>query len=214
MEYQHKNLSEIGELLIKMGETLKSREERRLREGETLKEEPETLKRKRGLAKRAAGDIDIKVREFVGELSNLKRSEAEEKLSQLTAKELEAMCKLAEIPFSPKKTRKEELIRKILWHFFDFPSGREVIERLVIREPGEVIEFQEAKAFFDTNREKLLSQHEGKYIAILNGNVIDADEDFSNLAERTYGKYGYRDIYMPKVERKETILNIPAPRLR
>jgi cell division protein FtsZ len=75
----------------------------------------------------------------------------------------------------------------------------------------EIIEFQEAKAFFEARRRKLLDKYEGKYIAILNKEVIDADDDFSLLAERVYSRYGYKDIYLPKVERGGTILHIPTP---
>jgi cell division protein FtsZ len=78
----------------------------------------------------------------------------------------------------------------------------------------EIIEFQEAKAFFEANRRKLLDKYEGNYIAILNKEVIDVDDDFSLLAERVYSRYGYKDIYMPKVERKGTILHIPTPHVK
>jgi len=76
---------------------------------------------------------------------------------------------------------------------------------------GEIIEFQAAKAFFEANRRRLLDKYEGKYIAILSREVVDADDDFSLLAERVYSCYGYKDIYMPKVEKKGTILHIPTP---
>lgn len=76
---------------------------------------------------------------------------------------------------------------------------------------SEIIGFQEGKAFFEANQQKLLDKYEGKYIAILNREVVDTDDDFSILAERVYSRYGYKDIYMPKVERKRTILHIPTP---
>jgi hypothetical protein len=82
---------------------------------------------------------------------------------------------------------------------------------IVMKQAEEIIEFQQAMAFFKANQQKLLSKYEGKYIAILNGEVVDADGDFSILAERVYSRYGYKDIYMPKVERKKTILHIPTP---
>jgi len=78
----------------------------------------------------------------------------------------------------------------------------------------EIVEFREAKAFFETNISKLLDKYEGKYITILNREVVDADEDFSLLAKRVYSRYGYKDIYMPKVERKGTILRIPTPHVK
>jgi hypothetical protein len=48
----------------------------------------------------------------------------------------------------------------------------------------------------------------------LNGEVIDVDADFSLLAERVYSHHGYKDIYLPKVERKGTILHVPTPQVK
>jgi len=94
-------------------------------------------------------------------------------------------------------------------------SRQHAYELLGLRGPlTEIIEFQEAKAFFEANRRKLLDKYEGKYIAILNREVIDADDDFSLLAERVYSRYGYKDMYLPKVERKGTILNVPTPHVK
>jgi len=60
----------------------------------------------------------------------------------------------------------------------------------------------------------LLEKYGGSYIAILEGEVADADDDFSTLAERVYSRYGYKDIYMPKVERERAILHIPTPQIK
>jgi cell division protein FtsZ len=94
-------------------------------------------------------------------------------------------------------------------------SRQHAYELLGLRGPlAEIMEFQEAKVFFEANIGKLLDEYEGKYIAILNRKVIDADDDFSLLAERVYSRYGYKDIYLPKVERKGTICHIPTPHVR
>jgi hypothetical protein len=217
VELQSENLSEIGELLIKIGETLKSLPEKETGKEMIQGELPRTPRGDKRLTPAKRGDridTDIKVRRLAEELSYFGRSQAEEKLSLLSTKELGALCKLYEIPFRAKQTKKEELVRKILWHFFDFPAGRETIERLVIKQPEEITDFQEARAFFEANQEGLLDKYEGKYIAILKDEVMDADEDFSKLAERVYHRWGYRDIYMPKVEKRRAILNIPSPQLK
>jgi hypothetical protein len=78
----------------------------------------------------------------------------------------------------------------------------------------EIAGFEEAKVFFEAKREKLLDKYGGSYIAILEGKVVDVDDDFSTLAERVYSRYGYRDVYMPRVQRKERILHIPTPQIR
>lgn len=87
-------------------------------------------------------------------------------------------------------------------------------QHVLPKDPQEDVEFQEARAFFESEREHLLAEYEGKYIAILNGKVIDADEDFSRLAERVYRREGYKDIFMPLVERRPTVLSIPSPQVK
>lgn len=86
--------------------------------------------------------------------------------------------------------------------------------QLEIKQPQEITGLQEARAFFKANRQKLLAKYEGKYIAVLNEAVVDADKDFSSLAERVYNRYSYKDIYMPRVERGKTILHIPTPQIK
>jgi cell division protein FtsZ len=78
----------------------------------------------------------------------------------------------------------------------------------------EIIRFQKARAFFEANRQELLAKYEGKHIAILNGKVVGADDDFSTLAEGVYNRYGYKDIYMPKIKKERTILHIPTPQIK
>jgi cell division protein FtsA len=89
-----------------------------------------------------------------------------------------------------------------------------VARQVEVKQPRGLTEFQKARAFFESNHNKLVAKYEGKYIAILNREVIDADDDFSLLAERVYSRYGYKDIYMPKVERKRAILHIPTPHVK
>jgi hypothetical protein len=70
--------------------------------------------------------------------------------------------------------------------------------------------FKKAQAFFQEHHKRLLKEYEGKYIAILQDQVVDADENFSALAERVYTRYGYGPIYMPRVERKAIKVSIPS----
>jgi hypothetical protein len=73
--------------------------------------------------------------------------------------------------------------------------------------------FKKAQAFFQEHRESLLTEYEGKYIAIIDNRVIDVDADFSALADRVYAQYGYGAIYMPRVTREQEMFSIPTPRL-
>ncbi len=46
--------------------------------------------------------------------------------------------------------------------------------------------FELAAAFFDQHREELRKTYADKYIALLDGRVLDADEDWETLARRVY----------------------------
>ena len=90
----------------------------------------------------------------------------------------------------------------------DFGEHEEVVER------SDSEEFEEAVKFFNANKERLVKDYKNKFIAIVDNEVVDFDEDFSGLAERVYKKYGYRSIYMPKVTREPEVAHIPTPFLR
>ena len=85
------------------------------------------------------------------------------------------------------------------------------LKRLKSRKLEEMTQFDESRSFYEANWESLLRQYEGKYVAILDQRVIDSDVDFSRLAERVFKRVGYRDIYMPKVQRKAKVVSIPSP---
>ena len=85
------------------------------------------------------------------------------------------------------------------------------LKRLKSRKLEEITQFNESRSFYKANLEALLRQYEGKYVAILDQRVIDSDVDFSRLAERVFKCVGYRDIYMPKVQRKAKVVSIPSP---
>ncbi len=46
---------------------------------------------------------------------------------------------------------------------------------------------------------KLLATNKGKWVAVLDGKLIDSDVNQWALAERVYRRYGYRPIYMTQV---------------
>jgi hypothetical protein len=71
-----------------------------------------------------------------------------------------------------------------------------------------------AKTFYLANKETLLKQYKGKYIAILNNKVIGSNKDFSKLAQMIYAQHGYQTIYMPFVDVKEKVAKIPSPRIK
>lgn len=74
--------------------------------------------------------------------------------------------------------------------------------------------FEESVAFFERHREEFLKDYAGKFIALIERQVVDTDSDWETLAVRVYARYGYREIFMPRVERIPTIVDIPTPFLR
>ena len=46
---------------------------------------------------------------------------------------------------------------------------------------------------------QLLSMYEGKYVAVLNGQVVDSDVDERALVQRVYQKFGYQLVYVQLV---------------
>jgi hypothetical protein len=56
----------------------------------------------------------------------------------------------------------------------------------------------ERRAFWAMHPQ-LLKAYEGKYVAILNGKVVDCDEDKHALAKRLYRRFGYQPIYVQLV---------------
>lgn len=73
--------------------------------------------------------------------------------------------------------------------------------------------FESDEQFFLSIRDELLKddKYRDKFVAILNGKLIDSDPDEGTLAERCYREHGYRPIYIDKVERIKRIINLPSP---
>ena len=53
----------------------------------------------------------------------------------------------------------------------------------------------ERQAFWAMHAQ-LLSIYEGKYVAVLNGQVVDNDVDEGALVQRVYQKFGYQPVYV------------------
>ena len=56
---------------------------------------------------------------------------------------------------------------------------------------------------------RLLSMYEGKYVAVLKGQVVDSDVDERALVQRVYQKFGYQPMYVQLV----TLGALPVYRL-
>jgi dCTP deaminase len=60
-------------------------------------------------------------------------------------------------------------------------------------------EFNRAVDYYQSHRQELLARFESKYVAIINEEVVDFDDDWRRLSERTYRKYGNMPLFMPFV---------------
>jgi len=76
--------------------------------------------------------------------------------------------------------------------------------------------FEKERGAFLQMRENLLADknYKDKYVAILNGSVVDSDEDEIKLLKRVYDKFGYVPVYVEKVEKKRRVVEISTPEIR
>jgi len=88
-------------------------------------------------------------------------------------------------------------------------SGEEKMEEFTT--PLDIDMFEISKEYYKENKNELLKKYEGKHIAIIGKEVVDSDKDFPELIKRVYKKYGYDNIFMPYVDKKENIAMIPSP---
>jgi hypothetical protein len=75
--------------------------------------------------------------------------------------------------------------------------------------------FKRDEIAFKKLKQKYVSDERfrGKFIAVLDGKLVDCDEDDRKLAKRVYDCYGYRPIYIGKVTEKRRIVDLPSPEL-
>jgi hypothetical protein len=79
--------------------------------------------------------------------------------------------------------------------------------------PSELDNFKEDEQTFLEMRDDLVKNptYRGKFVAILDKKLIDVDSNEGVLAERCYRKWGYKPIYIAKVERIKRTINLPSP---
>ena len=67
-------------------------------------------------------------------------------------------------------------------------------------------------AWYRAKRSMLLRRYCDEYVAIVDAKVVDHGRDFSALAARVFGRFGNRNIYMPRVQADEPAARIRSPR--
>ena len=73
--------------------------------------------------------------------------------------------------------------------------------------------FQEDWAYYEANRDRLSKNYGGKFVAIVDGTVVDSDDEFGTLSQRIYSTYGYRAIVMTRVDTKPPVVNVRSPQV-
>jgi hypothetical protein len=96
--------------------------------------------------------------------------------------------------------------KKIKWNI---PKPEDTLQPSLSR--NEMFE-KEQQAFLKLKPSLLYQEtYINKFVAVLGGEVVDLDNDIRNLAKRVYSKYGYVPIYIEKVQRNETVEELPSP---
>ena len=73
--------------------------------------------------------------------------------------------------------------------------------------------FQADWAYYQENRDRLLKEYGGRYVAIVDRTVVDSDDEFETLAKRVYATHGYRPIVMTQVEAEPRVVSVRSPRV-
>lgn len=66
--------------------------------------------------------------------------------------------------------------------------------RYPLKDPNEI--------FCNSLSDEVLEQYKGQCIAIVDGEIVDNDPDFLDLADRVYDLYSNKPIYLKRVPRE------------
>jgi hypothetical protein len=67
-------------------------------------------------------------------------------------------------------------------------------------------------AWYEANRETLMQEYPGEFLAIVGREVVDHDPDFSSLASRTLQRFD-RPVLMPDTRREQRTVHLRTPRI-
>lgn len=76
------------------------------------------------------------------------------------------------------------------------------------REDLEDAPFWKEVAAFNQMSQQLIDEHYGEYVAVYQGNIVDADPDEGELALRFYRTFGYVSVYIHKVGTEEGLVDV------
>jgi len=69
--------------------------------------------------------------------------------------------------------------------------------------------FEREREAFERLKPELLRTHRGQCVAILNGQVVESGSDKIEVLDRVYARFGYRPVYVQRVEEQPHIYKIP-----
>ena len=94
----------------------------------------------------------------------------------------------------------------------EFIAWRERVQPQFEKSDEALAALERERAAFLRLKKQLLRRYRGRFVAILNGEVIDADEDDRALTRRVYAKHGYIPIYVDKVVEELPVRRILSPK--
>jgi len=101
----------------------------------------------------------------------------------------------------------------------EFIAWRERVQSRPAVRPGEAVSRDDAlaalgreRAAFLRLKDQLLRTYRGKFVAILNGEVVDVDDDDRALTRRVYTEHGYVPIYIDRVVEEPPVRRILSPK--
>jgi len=89
---------------------------------------------------------------------------------------------------------------------FETWRKRQATSRLA--EPDDA--FERERAAFERLKPQLLKTHRGKFVAVVDEQVVDLDTDRVRLALRVYDRFGYRPIYVQMIEEHLPRVRLPS----
>ena len=81
------------------------------------------------------------------------------------------------------------------------------LERAQQRANLEDAPFWKEVAAFNSLPQMIIDNYYGKYVAVYQGNIVDADTDEGELALRFYRTFGYVPVYIHKVGTEEGLVD-------
>lgn len=118
-------------------------------------------------------------------------------------------------------TMQQETAQKTVWNdllgwfpYADYPAdtGIQIEFEPIILSNDEVIEI-EKRIYDEKMQNNELQEFEGKYIAMLNGEIFDSDDEFQPLAKRVYDDAGYKVVFITRVIKSEKVHRM-SPRFK